>query len=370
MSRQDRNVPRHDAVELRRVGETRSSPDQRRNVDDILDAWRSSVRVRVLTWVHPECCKELRSESGQAAFARSIRHALCQDLNEAVCLLHNGADSDALVRAAPWSRFLASLHVELQPLEPDVVKRLLSPPSATSFYVNPRRLRATSLRPTVTTDSGEETLFTYGVAPARVLALETSATDNLSWTDRALGCAILNEDRFLLRDPPACSYEGLLVDARAADADVIRAGLYQRYLISHEFGHLMGLGHPVEGWAARARPHHICMDQQTRNVSEDGCCPVPLPSLLDLQFQSDRDLRFIRALVSDTLRTRHVGSVSDVALGVVDDGELRAHHSGGEGSRNGVDALAGGIFKRRAQLRHASRATTDAPCSAGSSCCC
>ncbi len=263
----------------------------------LLTAWSERARVRLAVWVHPACDRRLRD----GVFAADVAHALTAPLQSALHVTFSHG---------PWSAFLKALDVYEIPLD-DVRALLHDAPSGDAFYICPQSVNA-RLRP--------ERAFTHtlGVVPRAWLhaRVELTRRGRLSVTDMIARAALLDERRFIGADAPARAYDRLLLpstDSEAARAETL-VGFYQRYVISHEFGHLLGLGHPQRDWRAaqsailtslaRARARasaddgdevdhfvgarfHPCMDQQTVNAAPD-LIPLPVPSLLDILLQEPR----------------------------------------------------------------------------------
>jgi len=283
----------------------------------LVQAWGERARVRLAVWVHPDCDARL-----QECFADCVRHALTAPLRAEL--------SEQLKHApftiAPWSDFLRS--IEIVPVAASDVHQLLLASesrrrriSDSAFYISPRTLNA------MLSSSSRPITHSMGLVPRVWLHARVALTRRgcLSVTDMIARAALLDELRFTGAHAPARAYDGLLPPAAASSAaaaaaaqrsraeheheherecSVLCVGLYQRYLVSHEFGHLLGLGHPRATWRAEQASilrrltlsatqqlslFHPCMDQQTVNADPD-LKPLPLPSLLDILLQDGRSL--------------------------------------------------------------------------------
>jgi len=237
--------------------------------DVLMRRMRVRARVRLAVWVHPSCTVSIDT------FLSSVSHALTRPLRRAMHLAY---------RHGPWSQFVYDLTVFS--IAPSVVERLMREESSDgvdAFTVSPDRLSRG--------DVGIKCTHVMGLVPrawlhARVPMVRAQC---LSVTEMTRRCALLDDMRFDGRDRPARSYARLVSSNERRDRTLM-LGYYQRYLISHEFGHLMGLGHPSLR-KVDASPHHPCMDQQTVHARADKL-PIPVPSHLDFALQDDASLQF------------------------------------------------------------------------------
>lgn len=232
------------------------------SVESLLEAWKRDAVVKLGVWVHPRC----RMRNHTALFTLCVKHALTKPLNEEVIPIA------ASLPCAPWSSFMRSITVERIPAT--YIAELLD--SDDAFNICPQNI------------PGGFT-HTMGLVPRYWLQRRVALTRNggFSVTDMNRDAALIDEERYLCRDPPARSYAKL-----APHDKIVQIGLYGRYVLNHEAGHLFGLGHPKRDSVSITRsPYHPCMDQQTVNARPE-LIPLPLPSILDIEMQEPRSIEF------------------------------------------------------------------------------
>lgn len=181
-----------------------------------LSRLKEGARVVLVVWVHPEL-------EDWDVFAEDVCSALTRPVEGVSAAFSTAAPFSCM----PWSEWLSSLQVIR--LEPAKVVRLLEMyTEPDSFVITPDRVNQL-LGINVCT-------HTMGLVPREWLHRQVPFTreKNLSVTHMIDRAALLDVDRYAGEDPYA--------ERRLSLAE------YRVYLIVHEFGHLVGLGHPRWGW--------------------------------------------------------------------------------------------------------------------------
>jgi len=207
----------------------------------LLQGWKDRAHVRLVVWVHPDC-----DERARHSFAAIVQHALT------VSIRSDLMRADAVpVACGPWSDFLKGL--EVIPLRDDMVATLLARSGRRdAFGIHPESVNA--LWRGLRMEESQRCTHTMGLVPSTWLHARVAMTvkQRLSVTNMQLRASLLDENRFLGLDRPARSYDALLGSERGNEhRGFVALGMYQRYLISHEFGHAMGLGHLKSNWRGR-----------------------------------------------------------------------------------------------------------------------
>jgi hypothetical protein len=221
--------------------------------------WKQRCHVVLAVYVHPDLHDEYIVRHDDF-FRKAVHHALKEPASAF------GSAGPAF--AGHWSQWLASLTILNLPLS--ITRELVAraEQQKDGFLVMPREVNAYFEHTRATMPDGRSpptVTHCMGLVPRAWLhryVPVTEAWGGLSITDMFKRSCLLDESRFRGADPFA-----------EARFDI---GNYQRYLISHEFGHLLGMGHPCENFAK-------LLQTFTRHLSRAAAANGPLTLRQQLQ---------------------------------------------------------------------------------------